>query len=1121
MTDRAPVAGPNADTVPDPHATPGSAQGLPIVDPRNYDLRNEIARGGMGRIRVAFDRRLGRTVAIKELLTADPIHAARLEREALVSAQLQHPSIVSVHEAGRWPNGLPFLAMELVDGESLNTVIKDAERFEHRLALLPHISAVADAIAYAHVRGIIHRDLKPANVLVGRFGETVVIDWGLAKEVSADDAPPPAEPTIEVPSPSAALTRAGTVLGTPYYMPPEQARGEAIDERADVYAIGAMLYHLLAGKPPFHGTGDVVSIVADGSAPDALAAVEPRVPRDLAAIVDRAMASAPDARYRTARELADDLRRFQTGQLVASHRYTAGQLVRRFVRRYRVVFAIVGLAAIALGVMAALSIVKIVDERDRARAAETRANAALDDAVHQRHELVKLQARSALAGDPTATVAWLASSELADADLDADRDLLDRARARGVASHVLRADTFVADAWPTPDVATVVMSGGHGLLRAYDLATGAMRAPPSSLARSNLRALALAPDGRVAVAGGTGGEVVTWPVAGGDERLLVERGARVTGVRFDARGERVLVERASGPASVVGLDGTIAAVGPADASRVAVAAADWSRWVALATPNQVVAGAGSAVVALPRSDGALDFVAVSADGTTVLAHDGETVWAAPASGGPLRAVARYPAEIGGVTWAPDNHTVAVFGRAPEIILVDVKAVTSRKLRGHTSTIYSVVFSRDGRRLLSASDDRTARLWNLDDGNSVELLGHDDDVRSARFSADEQSVVTAAMDRSVRVWPLARPGHRAYAEAGPIEHAWLERGKLAVQTAAAVARWDVATGTRLSEVAVTGELAATTRDGDTVILRGGDWTLDVRGKHAVVLVGHRGEITHVEIERDGRTAYSSSVDGTLRAWNLDTGRSTIVVDGKSPIRTFRRAPDGRMVVLYDASIAVSNARGDDRVLGTGAAWCANGAGFDHGHDRMFVEFCDGRLEVFEGGKPTALAHEPSSLGQLEFSDDDQLVAAVANDTRTIRVWRVTGEPVGVLDGHSDGIRDIAWSPGGHVLASASWDLTVRIWDPTDRTGAHVARSRALYGHAGPVSAVAWIDAAHLVSASQDGTLRVWDVPTLAPATRAEVTGAAAAMTTARIDGALRPTTTTTPPPTTPTTMPTSK
>ncbi len=272
---------------------------LPIVERSNYIDRVEIARGGMGRIVVARDRRIGRAVAIKELCTDTPWLRVRFAREALLTARLQHPSIVSVHEVGLWPGGEPFYAMKLVPGRSLDRVIAAAPMLAMRLGLVPHVLAVADALAYAHQRRVIHRDLKPHNVLIGQFGETVVIDWGLAKDLDDDDA---------------AATSFGEVLGTPAYMPPEQAAGIPVDERADVYAIGALLYHLLAGSAPYDGNSaiDVVSRVI-AEEPPPLADVKSGIPAALLAIVARAMAREPADRYRDARGIADDLRRFQLG----------------------------------------------------------------------------------------------------------------------------------------------------------------------------------------------------------------------------------------------------------------------------------------------------------------------------------------------------------------------------------------------------------------------------------------------------------------------------------------------------------------------------------------------------------------------------------------------------------------------------------------------------------------------------------------------------------------------------------------------------------------------------------------------------------------------------------------
>jgi tetratricopeptide (TPR) repeat protein len=362
---------------------------LPLVERENYAVEGEFARGGMGRILSARDRRLGRPVAIKELQVPGSPEAARFVREALVTARLQHPAIVPIYEAGRWPDGGPFYAMKLVSGRSLDALIRAAGALPERLALLPHLLAVAEAVAYAHSQRVIHRDLKPANVLVGAFGETVLLDWGLAKDLRQPSSPGGAP---EAGPPRAAAggdgTLVGSVLGTPAYMPPEQARGQAVDERADVYALGAMLYYLLVGVPPHAGTTvqDVLAAAAT-QRPQPVEAREPAAPGDLVAIVEKAMDPDPAGRYPTAAQLAADLRRFQTGQLVSAHHYSPGELLRRFLRQHRaaVTVAAVGalalVTAIAVGFMAVNRQARIAaTERDRARleaAKATQANAFL------------------------------------------------------------------------------------------------------------------------------------------------------------------------------------------------------------------------------------------------------------------------------------------------------------------------------------------------------------------------------------------------------------------------------------------------------------------------------------------------------------------------------------------------------------------------------------------------------------------------------------------------------------------------------------------------------------------------------------------------------------------------
>jgi WD40 repeat protein/tRNA A-37 threonylcarbamoyl transferase component Bud32 len=371
-----------AQTVGADPARPTAApvEALAVVPVTAYDRLDEYARGGLGRIVRARDTRTGRIVAIKEMLGGTRDAAARFVREALVTANLQHPAIVPVYEVGRWTDGEPFYAMKLVYGKPLSHVIEATESGDERLALIPHVIAIADALAYAHGQRVIHRDLKPSNVLCGAFGETVVIDWGLARRLDdTDDSLP------RIGSSAPGETVVGSVMGTPGYMAPEQARGERVDERADVYSIGAVLYYALTGRAPYAGkTVDEIIEKVRSEQPKPLTAIAPWVPPDLAAIVDRAMARDRAARYESAAELASDLRRFTTGQLVSAHHYTRLQRLRRFVQRHRAPVAVGTAAVIALASVGVVSVRRIVEQREIAEEQRAAADVARDDARRER-----------------------------------------------------------------------------------------------------------------------------------------------------------------------------------------------------------------------------------------------------------------------------------------------------------------------------------------------------------------------------------------------------------------------------------------------------------------------------------------------------------------------------------------------------------------------------------------------------------------------------------------------------------------------------------------------------------------------------------------------------------------
>jgi formylglycine-generating enzyme required for sulfatase activity/tRNA A-37 threonylcarbamoyl transferase component Bud32 len=317
-------------------------------DAERYKVVSEHARGGLGRVMQAIDRRLDRPVAVKELLGKGG--EARFVREAFITAQLQHPSIVPVHDLGRWSDGKPYYVMKMVSGRSLADLIKERSSLDERLALLPNVIAVAEAMAYAHTQRIIHRDLKPSNILIGEFGETVVVDWGIAADLREATRSSP-DITRPYQIAAASLTLDGAVMGTAAYMPSEQALGKEVEEPADVYAIGAILYHVLAGIPPYHGnTSTEVLRKVISVPPEPLEHLQPGVPSELTTIVRKAMAREARDRYQTASELAADLKRFQTGKLVSAHRYSALTLLRRWAKRHRAI--VVSVTALLLAVPA-------------------------------------------------------------------------------------------------------------------------------------------------------------------------------------------------------------------------------------------------------------------------------------------------------------------------------------------------------------------------------------------------------------------------------------------------------------------------------------------------------------------------------------------------------------------------------------------------------------------------------------------------------------------------------------------------------------------------------------------------------------------------------------------------
>ncbi len=401
-----------------------------------YRIDGVLGRGGAGIVLRVVDRALGRELAMKMLRAEYESKDGRGENrqglrrlidEAEVLGKLEHPSIVPVHELGLDEHGRVYFTMPRIEGLPLSEVIARCtagERNWSRERVLEVLLKVCDALAYAHQRGVLHRDLKPANVMVGTFGQVYVVDWGLARAHESGSDDESGEPE------DAGLTLTGDVLGTPSYISPEQARGLAgtIDAGTDVYAIGAMLYELLAGRAPYDDivpsrkTAEILSAVRAGPPTD-LGRLAPNASSELIAIARKAMARDLDRRYPSATALAEDLRAFMEGRVVAAHAHGAWAQLRKWVKRNR---ALASTLCVLLLVAAFGASLLIASEHVRAREAREQSDARASAALREREqELWPAEPRNL-----PAMLAWLEESSDLVSRIPYYRAQLDKLRSR-------------------------------------------------------------------------------------------------------------------------------------------------------------------------------------------------------------------------------------------------------------------------------------------------------------------------------------------------------------------------------------------------------------------------------------------------------------------------------------------------------------------------------------------------------------------------------------------------------------------------------------------------------------------------------------------------------------------
>jgi eukaryotic-like serine/threonine-protein kinase len=1005
-------AGPSAQAAPSPSdrtltLTPLEVDPVPPVprpvaptqvrDPERYQVIAEHGRGGLGRVSRAHDLELGRDVAIKELLSRSRENQGRFLREALITARLEHPGIVPVHEAGQWPDGTPFYAMKLVSGRPLRNLIVERTTVEERIGLLHHVIAVADAIAYAHDRNIIHRDLKPDNVIVGDFGETIVIDWGLAKDLTAkeDASGGPFRST-----PADELTATGGILGTPGYMAPEQRRGEDVDQRADVFAIGAMLWELcVLERVPRAAVDDHHRTLRR-------AGIDP----DLATIIEKALAPEPKRRYPDAGALAADLKAFKSGARITARSYSLPALLAHWIRRHRA-FAISTCAAlVVVATSAALYVRNIAVERriaERAQASAERAQASAEAALN---ELTLKHAQLLLTTDPSAAIDTLATYR--GADLDRANQI--RAEARGLGVAVLRTA-------PHGDNIRWVEGTSDGTI--ISLSTDGTISRTSPDQASVVFARGVSPRGRFSYAASRGllayacdpSDLCLWDVHRGIPIPLPQEfhGLQLAGIAFSPSGARLALISQVGVLRV--FDITTPAQ-PVEQLRV-----DTKSGVAILFINEDT-------LAVATQDG-LEIERMSG-GTRTLRIPDPFLWDVGASGH-LMALATMKGEgllvdtstvqvtshatlcrdsVSGLKFLPGQRVVAYSCREGTIGTWDLQtgAITPlAHIEGHADMIAA---SKSGDYLIAAGGNGTLTVIDLSTHLITSYKGHRSRLTTISPPTQEYPFfISADVRGAIRAWPL--PGRIASVAANV--HTRFVSAAFSHQDTTIVATtfqpeiniFSPSRGLRSAGPHITNATFISTDEaGNAFATYGSSETVEVWSLATIsrtrVLDTHQGAVAHLEFLDSTGEFITAGRDGRLIQW-APSGTQKLLAQLEQPIANFALARATASAVISTADGALWRSGLDGQVLPLRSAGtpvtrmlafpdkASVGVGYANG-DVVLIDT--------KSWRQTLLLHTQESVRDIALTSDGQTIAVAANDD-TVHV--------GVRHGDTWNDANIAW------------------------------------------------------------------------------------------------------------------